>query len=271
MFVIKRDGRTVEFNKEKIRRAVLRAFAQVDGQESEYARLKAANISDYVEQYCCENHIDHIDIEEIQNMIENGLMATKRKDVARAYITYRNDRTAARGNITDKTFIEFLSGKSEYWNNENSNKDAKIVTVQRDYIAGIASTDIARRFLLPKDVCEAHDLGIIHEHDMDYMAQSALSNCCLINLEDMLQNGTVINGVKIDPQKRLSTATTVATQIIAAVASSQYGGTTITLAHLAPFVRKSYEYYKKEVESEFQEIGFLYKSSVNVSITSPLC
>ena len=261
MFVIKRDGRTVEFNKEKIRRAVLRAFAQVDGQESEYARLKAANISDYVEQYCCENHIDHIDIEEIQNMIENGLMATKRKDVARAYITYRNDRTAARGNITDKTFIEFLSGKNEYWNNENSNKDAKIVTVQRDYIAGIASTDIARRFLLPKDVCEAHDLGIIHEHDMDYMAQSALSNCCLINLEDMLQNGTVINGVKIDPQKRLSTATTVATQIIAAVASSQYGGTTITLAHLAPFVRKSYEYYKREVESEFQEIGFLYSDA----------
>lgn len=168
-------------------------------------------------------------------------MATKRKDIAKAYILYRDKRNAARGNITDKTFLEFLSGQSEYWNNENSNKDAKIVTTQRDYIAGISSTDIARRFLLPADVCEAHDAGIIHQHDMDYMAQKALTNCCLINLEDMLNNGTVISGVQIDPQHRILTAATVATQIITAVASSQYGGTTITLSHLAPFVRMSYK------------------------------
>lgn len=188
-------------------------------------------------------------IEDIQDLVEKGLMSLKKKQVAKAYILYRDKRNAARGNLTDKTFLEFLSGQSDYWNNENSNKDAKVVTTQRDYIAGIASTDIARRFLLPKSVCEAHDAGIIHQHDMDYMAQKALTNCCLINLEDMLMNGTVISGVQIDPQRRITTASTVATQIITAVASSQYGGTTITLSHLAPFVRMSYnENYIKGLE-----------------------
>ena len=187
-----------------------------------------------------------LDVESIQNIVEQGLMSTKRKDVAKAYILYRDKRNAARGNLTDKTFLDFLTGQSDYWNTENSNKDAKIVTTQRDYIAGIASTDIARRFLLPKDVCNAHDLGIIHQHDVDYMAQNALTNCCLINLHDMLLNGTAISGVKIDPQRRITTASTVATQIITAVASSQYGGCTITLTHLAPFVRMSYqENYQK--------------------------
>lgn len=223
MVVIKRDGRVAEFDKNKIERAVLKAFVQVDGEATDYSNAKASNIADYIEKYCNDNSLDHIEIEKIQDMIENGLMATKRKDVARAYIKYRNDRTNKRGNITDKTFIEFLRGKSEYWNTENSNKDPKVITTQRDYMAGIASTDIARRFLLPKDVLEAHDAGIIHEHDMDYLAAMAEGNCCLINLDDMLQNGTVINGVKIDKQKRLLTATTVATQIITSVTSSQYG------------------------------------------------
>lgn len=121
-----------------------------------------------------------------------------------------------------------------------------MVTVQRDYLAGITSTDIARRFLLPKEVSEAHDEGIIHEHDCDYLAQMALNNCCLINLEDMLQNGTVINGVMIEKPHRLLTATTIATQIITAVASSQYGGSSITLSHLAPFVRDSRNYYREK-------------------------
>lgn len=192
-------------------------------------------------------------------------MSSKRKDVAKAYILYREERTQARGNITDNTLIEFLAGKSDYWNNENSNKNAQVVTTQRDYIAGITSTDIARRFLLPKDVCEAHDLGIIHQHDSDYMAQRALTNCCLVNLEDMLNNGTVINGVSIDPQHRLLTATTVATQIITAVASSQYGGTTITLAHLAPFVRMSYEAYLKDVREELASIDAPEELIVNIA------
>lgn len=237
--IIKRDGREVAFDSEKVHSAIRKAFFAVDGEVSSYAEEKANNISKYIEEL----EEDTLTVEDVQDYVENGLMASKRKDVARAYISYRNERTRARGNITDETFIEFLSGQSEYWNKENSNKNAKVVTTQRDYMAGIASTDIARRFLLPKEVCEAHDAGIIHQHDMDYMAQKALTNCCLVNLEDMLYNGTVINGVKIDAQKRLLTGTTVATQIITAVASSQYGGTTITLTHLAPLVRKSYEYY----------------------------
>lgn len=171
-------------------------------------------------------------------------MATKRKDVAKAYIKYREERTKERGNLIDSSVLELLEGSNEYWNTENSNKDATIVTVQRDYLAGILSTDISKRKLLPKDVCDAHEAGIIHQHDMDYMAQKALNNCGLINLEDMLMNGTIINGIRIDPQHKLLTATTVATQIITAVASSQYGGCTITLAHLAPFVKISHDAYE---------------------------
>lgn len=250
MFIEKRDGRIVEFDQNKIVNAVLAAFKEVDGKITEYAQTKANNIAEYVREQCEKASSDTpLGIEDIQDLVEKGLMSLKKKQVAKAYILYRDKRNAARGNLTDKTFLEFLSGQSDYWNNENSNKDAKVVTTQRDYIAGIASTDIARRFLLPKSVCEAHDAGIIHQHDMDYMAQKALTNCCLINLEDMLMNGTVISGVQIDPQRRITTASTVATQIITAVASSQYGGTTITLSHLAPFVRMSYnENYIKGLE-----------------------
>lgn len=251
--VRKRDGRVVDFDRQKIIQAVEKAFASVDGEVNFYSAEKANNIANYIEEHI--NDDDIVDIEQIQDLVEHGLMSSKRKDVAKAYILYRDDRTRARGNITDNTLIEFLAGKSDYWNNENSNKNAQVVTTQRDYIAGITSTDIARRFLLPKEVCEAHDLGIIHQHDMDYMAQLALTNCCLVNLEDMLNNGTVINGVSIDPQHRLLTATTVATQIITAVASSQYGGTTITLAHLAPFVRMSYELYLKDVKEELASLS----------------
>ena len=240
--IIKRDGRRMPFSKDKIVNAVLKAFIAVDGKADTYSCEKANNIADYIEKEATVKGKD-FSVEEIQDMVEKGLMATKRKDVAKEYITYRHERSIRRGNLTDDIFIEYLSGQNEYWNTENSNKNAKIVTVQRDYMAGIASTDISRRFILPKEVCEAHDQGIIHQHDMDYLAQNALTNCCLINLEDMLNNGTVINKVKIDSQNRLLTATTVATQIITAVASSQYGGCTVSLTHLAPFVRKSYQRY----------------------------
>ena len=138
---------------------------------------------------------------------------------------------------------------SEYWNGENSNKNPRVLNVQRDYMAGIISTDITRRFLLPPDVVQAHDEGIIHFHDADYFAMNAIHNCCLINLEDMLQNGTCINRVRIEKPHRLITATTIATQIITAVTSSQYGGATITLTHLAPFVRMSYERYFEKYKS----------------------
>lgn len=222
LFVRKRDGRIVNFDKQKIKDAVLAAFQEVDGALSEYAQEKAANISNYICNIAAEKE-DPLTVEEVGDYTEKGLMSSKRKDVAKAYITYREERTRIRGNSIDSTIDEFLGGNSEYWNTENSNKNAKVVTTQRDYLAGIVSTDYARRRILPKEVCDAHDAGIIHQHDMDYLAQNALTNCCLVNLEDMLQNGTVINGVMIEPQHRLSTATTVTTQIITAVASSQYG------------------------------------------------
>ena len=264
--VIKRDGTKVPFEKEKIMNAILKAFKAVDGEISEYAKDKAENIAEFIGQHDFSSNAnieitdDFNTIQEkiarsgcatvsaIQDLVENGLMATKRKDVARAYIEYRAKRDAARGNSTDKVIQEMLIGENDYWSKENSNKNAHVVTTQRDYLAGITSTDLSRRFLLPEDIVKAHDDGIIHFHDMDYFAQNALTNCCLINLEDMLQNGTNINGVMIEKPHRLITAVTIATQIITAVASSQYGGTTISLTSLAPFVRDSYKRYLSKYE-----------------------
>ena len=172
------------------------------------------------------------------------LMSIGKYALAKKYITYRYTRELVRkSNTTDLAIKELIDGENEYWNTENSNKNAKIVTTQRDYLAGITSTDITRRFLLPEDIVSAHDDGIIHFHDADYFAQNALHNCDLINLEDMLQNGTNINGVMIEKPHRFLTAMTIATQLITAVNSSQYGGATITLTHLAPFVRDSYNRY----------------------------
>lgn len=259
-----------EFDENKIIQAVLKAFIAVDGEVSEYARQKAENIAKYIYGFALKEQPRSIEVEEIQSLCEKGLMSTHRKDVAKAYILYRDKRSKARGNITDKAYIEFLGGNSEYWNTENSNKDATLVTVQRDYIAGIASTDLARRFILPEEVCKAHDEGIIHQHDMDYLSQLALTNCALLNIDDILTNGTVINGVRIDPQKRLSTAVTVTTQAITAAASSMYGGTTITLTHLAPYVRMSFaihyrdglHFFDKKDDNEIDyEIEFMLNNS----------
>ena len=184
-------------------------------------------------------------------------MATKRKDVARAYITYREERTAARENTIDKTVIEIVEGTNDYWAHENSNKNAELATTQRDYIAGAVSTDESERRLLPSEVVEAHKEGLIHFHDMDYFLQP-IHNCDLINLEDMLQNGTVISGTYIDKPHKFSTACNIATQIIAQVASSQYGGQSISLAHLAPFVEDTKKSLTKKhpdfSESEINEL-----------------
>lgn len=241
--VIKRNGQKVEFEKNKIREAVKKAWIEVKNGINNKGNSICDYVADEIETEYRELK-DEISVEEIQNRVEDLLMDSGEKQVARAYIRYRYKRELVReSNTTDKDIKELLEGNSDYWNTENSNKNAKIVTVQRDYIAGITSTDIARRFIFPKDIIKAHDKGIIHKHDMDYMAQRTLTNCCLINLEDMLQNGTVINGVSIEKPHRLLTATTICTQIITAVSSSQYGGCTITLTHLAPFVRDSYNYY----------------------------
>ena len=236
-YIIKRDGRKTQFNRRKIERAIEKAFEEVDGEVDEYASEKITNIADYIEN---ESHGKEFTVEQIQDLVENGLMNTKRKDVARAYITYRNERNRLRGNSIDKTIEEIAEGTNEYWNTENSNKSARVVTTQRDYFAGAVSEDYTMRKLLPKDVVAAHKSGQIHFHDADYFAQNALSNCCLINLEDMLQNGTVINGVMIEKPHKFITAATIATQIILGVSSSQYGGCTVSLTHLAPFIRDSF-------------------------------
>lgn len=243
MNVRKRDGRLVPFDESKIEKAVLKAFVAVDKELSDYAITKAENIANYIKDI---SEQEELSIEQIQDFVENGLMSTKRKDVAKAYIKYREERTRARGNPIDKEIEEICSNSSEYWSTENANKNPQVVTTQRDYIAGAISTDIARRLLLPPDIVEAHDQGIVHFHDMDYYVQNALTNCELLNLEDMLQNGTVINGVLIEKPHRILTASTIATQIILAVTSSTYGGCTITLTHLAPFVRDSYNAYVKK-------------------------
>lgn len=246
--ILKRDGKIEPFNRQKIINAIKKSFIAVDGTIDKAGVNKARRIAKSIEEEVL-NSQEMYSVERIQDKVEESLMATNRKDVARAYIIYRNERNAKRGNTTDKTVQEIISGDSEYWNTENSNKNSKVVTTQRDYLAGALSTDLTRRKLLPKDVVEAHDAGILHFHDADYFAQNALTNCCLINLEDMLQNGTVINGVLIEKPHRFLTAMTIATQIILGVSSSQYGGCTVSMTHLAPFVRDSYNrYYEKYIK-----------------------
>lgn len=248
MYVIKRDGTTVPFDKEKIRVAILKAFLEVDGRETSYAKNKARMVATQIEKLNRD-----LSVEEIQDLVVERLMASSRKDVAERYVEYRyKHRLAREGNTTDKDLLGLISGTSDYWNAENSNKNADLVTTQRDYMAGIVSEDISKRFLLPPEIVDAHEKGIIHFHDIDYFGQKTLHNCDLINLEDVLQNGTVINNVKIEKPHRILTASTIATQVILGVASSSYGGATITLTHLAPFVRSSYEAYLKK----YKDWGF---------------
>ena len=254
--VQKRDGRIVDFDSQKIINAVLAAFKDVDGEITDYAKTKAENIANYIKEYYENDTSNDIpNIEDIQNLVEKGLMSTSRKDVAKAYVLYRESRNKARENTIDKTVIEIVEGTNDYWAHENSNKNAELATTQRDYIAGAVSTDESERRLLPPDVVEAHKKGIIHFHDIDYFLQP-IHNCCLINLHDMLQNGTIISGTYIDKPHKFSTACNIATQIIAQVASSQYGGQSISLAHLSPFVedtrntlrRKHPTFSKEEIE-----------------------
>ena len=245
MKIVKRDGHIVDYDSEKIRIAIGKANNEVRGREKA-TKEQIEEIIKYIEDL----NKKRILVEDIQDIIEEKLMEFDKYQLAKKYITYRYTRELVRkANTTDKTIKELIEGENEYWNSENSNKNAQVVTTQRDYLAGITSTDITRRFLLPEDIVEAHDKGIIHFHDADYFAQNALHNCELINLDDMLQNGTVINGVMIEKPHRFITAATIATQIILAVTSSSYGGATVSLTHLAPFVRLSYEKYLKKYQS----------------------
>ncbi len=245
MKIVKRDGHIVDYCPEKIEMAIKKANDEV-AEEDRVSEIQIRNIVKYIEGLKKKRML----VEDIQDIIEYRLMALGKYALAKEYITYRYTRELVRkSNTTDLSIKELIDGESEYWNTENSNKNARIVTTQRDYLAGITSTDITRRFLLTEDIVKAHDEGIIHFHDADYFAQNALHNCDLINLDDMLQNGTNINGVMIEKPHRFLTAMTIATQIITAVSSSQYGGCTITLTHLAPFVRCSYERYLEKYKN----------------------
>ena len=242
MKIVKRDGHIVDYDPEKIRIAIGKANMEVVGKDKATPE-EIESIIEYIEGMNKKRFL----VEDIQDIIEEKLMEFGKYALAKKYITYRYTRELVRkANTTDQSIKELIDGENDYWNNENSNKNERIVTTQRDYLAGITSTDITRRFLLPEDIVKAHDEGIIHFHDADYFAQNALHNCELINLDDMLQNGTVINGVMIEKPHRFLTAATIATQIILAVTSASYGGATISLSHLAPFVKLSYDkYYKK--------------------------
>ena len=250
MKIVKRDGHIVNYDSSKIDIAIKKANNEVNEKER-ITDQEIKSIIKYIESL----NKKRILVEDIQDIIEEKLMELNKYQLAKKYITYRYTRELVRkANTTDQTIKELIDGESEYWNSENSNKNAQIVTTQRDYLAGITSTDITRRFLLPEEIVDAHDKGIIHFHDADYFAQNALHNCELINLDDMLQNGTVINGVMIEKPHRFLTAVTIATQIILAVTSSTYGGATVSLTHLAPFVKSSYEkFYKKYKDRNLSE------------------
>ena len=253
--VIKRDCSYADFDKTKIEQAILKAMKNGSGVIRPEIATQIAN--ELEEKY---KNLGEVEIADIESDVFDKLIDKHQNLTAKAYEGYRRVREFQResSNTIDKDIEELLSFNSDYWNNENSNKNPKLLTTQRDYMAGILSTDITRRFLLPPDIVQAHDEGMIHFHDADYFAQHSISNCCLINLEDMLQNGTCINKVRIDKPHRLITATTIATQIITAVTSSQYGGATITLTHLAPFVRDSYERYLEKYERR----GYCYDDGV---------
>lgn len=267
-YVIKRDGRKVSFNPEKIKTAILKAFKEVDGEVSNYALEKADNIASYIENLSLTKELS---IENIQDLVEKGLMATKRKDVAKAYVIYREQRTETRNikeNLTKKynQLQNLISGNDEESNKENSNKDTTIIPTMRDYIAGFTCREMADTFILPKDIKEAHEKGQIHFHDTDYSPIMPMYNCSLINLEDMLQNGTVISGTLIEKPHTFSTACTVATQIITQVASSQYGGNTINIEHLAPFVNETRKKYTKKNLFTKEQIESLVKEDIESGI-----
>lgn len=253
MQIIKRNGKAVDFDINKIKVAIQKANNEVE----ETARISTYLIDAIAEEIKsdCENSDFSQTVENIQDMVENYLIKYGAAVVAKEYIKYRYNRELLRkANTTDKAIKELVEGDNEYWNTENSNKKATLVTTQRDYIAGISSVDIAERFILTPDIVEADKNGEIHVHDKDYLAQMALSNCCLVNLEDMLQNGTVMNGIEIEKPHKFLTAMTITTQLILAVSSSQYGGTTVSMTHLAPFVRDSYYiYYNKYIERGLTE------------------
>ncbi len=253
MKIIKRNGSEVDFDLNKIVIAVSKANAACKKEELTQSQIN--EIAEYVE-FKISKANRALSVEEIQDIVENQIMAQGAFDVARLYVKYRYNRSLIRkANTTDNQILSLIECNNEEVKQENSNKNPTVNSVQRDYMAGEVSKDITKRILLPQDIVDAHEEGIIHFHDADYFAQH-MHNCDLVNLEDMLQNGTVISETMIEKPHSFSTACNIATQIIAQVASSQYGGQSISLAHLAPFVQISREKIRKEVIEEAEQFGF---------------
>ena len=251
--VIKRSGCEVEFDKSKIIKAISCANQEII-KSKQIGPRKINQLANIVEEKCAE-YKRAIKVEDINDLIEDELIFRNYNDLVRAFIRYRyNKELVRKSNTTDDSILSLINLSNEELKQENSNKNPVVNSTQRDYMAGEVSKDITRRLLLPNDVVKAHDDGIIHFHDMDYFAQK-MYNCCLINLEDMLQNGTVISGTLIEKPHSFATACNVATQIVAQVSSNQYGGQSITLSHLAPFVNISRQKIRAEVEEEFYLAG----------------
>ena len=254
MLIVKRDGTQVQFDRDKIINAINKAFIEVDGKlyETDTAYDIAVEIEQAARLLAKEDRI--LSVESIQDLVEDYLMRSERKDVARAYIRYRYKKEILRQ--TSKTYdgiLELVEMQNDELKEENSNKNAIVASTQRDYMAGEVSKDLSHRMLLPAEVVRAHDAGEIHFHDMDYYAQH-IHNCCLVNLEDMLQNGTVINKTKIEKPHSFATACNIATQIMAVVASGQYGGQSVSLSHLAPFVDVSRKALKKKAYQDYYTV-----------------
>ncbi len=264
MNIIKRSGVEVTFDAVKIEDAVKKANATVQERD----RLSASQIRHVVDSVTrlCRKMTHSPNVEEIQDMVEAEIMKQQSYKLASNYITYRYKRALVRkSNSTDEQILSLLECNNEEVLQENSNKNPIVNSVQRDYMAGEVSKDITKRFLLPEDVTQAHEQGIIHFHDSDYFAQH-MHNCCLVNLEDMLQNGTIISEAMIEKPHSFSTACNIATQSIAQIASSQYGGQSITLSHLAPFVQISRDKFRREVREELEAQGIEAKDELVASM-----
>ena len=246
MKVIKRDGRAVDYNREKIEIAIAKANEEVKPKER-VTKEEIKEITKYIEEL----DKKRILVEDIQDIIEEQLMDRKKFELAKKYMIYRYTRALVRKqNTTDESILGLIKNQNKELLEENSNKNAVLASTQRDYIAGEVSKDLTKRILLPEKITKAHEEGRLHFHDMDYFLQP-IFNCCLINIGDMLDNGTVMNGKMIESPRSFQVACTVMTQVIAAVASNQYGGQSVDISHLGKYVRKSYEKFKKEIEKEF--------------------
>ena len=244
MKIIKRDGKIVDYDRNKIEVAIDKANGQVP-EEERVSKTQVKNIINYIESLNKKRML----VEDIQDIIETKLMSIGKYELAKEYIVYRYTRALVRkANTTDDSILNLIKCNNKDVMEENSNKNAFVASTQRDLIAGEVSKDLSKRILLPEKISKAHEEGILHFHDMDYFLQP-IFNCCLINIGDMLDNGTVMNGKKIESPKGFQVACTVTTQIIASVASSQYGGQSVEIRHLGKYLRKSKEKFERQIEN----------------------